>query len=69
MQVGDLVTWVSHDDPDFTGINLGIIVERNEEEDSPTGTLPATFWVRWHGNSDWSMTYEDEIVVISQISS
>tara|TARA_B100000131_G_scaffold207150_1_gene199228 strand:+ start:405 stop:614 length:210 start_codon:yes stop_codon:yes gene_type:complete len=69
MQVGDLVTWAVQDDPDFTGTNLGVIVECNEEEDSPTGTLPATFWVRWHGNSDWSMTYEDEIVVISPASS
>jgi len=69
MQVGDLVTWAVQDDPDFTGTNLGIIVECVGEEDSATGTMPATFWVRWNSNSDWSMTYEDEIVVISQISS
>ena len=69
MQVGDLVAWSSLGDPDGSQSAHGLVVELCAEEDSATGTIPACFWVKWHGHADWSMTYEDEVVVISELGS
>ena len=68
MKVGDLVAWESLDDPPY-GVDtssLGIVVEFDAEEDSATGTLPASAWVKWSGLYDWSVVYEDQVSVISE---
>jgi hypothetical protein len=64
MQVGDLVEWASLDEIDTQSeCKIGVVVEWDEATDQ----LPEAGWVRWIGNSDWSIVYEDQVVVISEV--
>ena len=62
MKVGDLVVLDTLDSCDVPNGTVGVIVEWDEAEE----TLPASGWVRWHGNFDWSIVYSDQVRVISE---
>ena len=68
MKVGDLVTWESLDDHPCGDeqCKLGVVVEFDAEEDSATGTLPASAWVKWNGSYSWTVVYEDQVNIISE---
>jgi len=70
MKVGDLVTWESLEDPPFGDdeCKFGVVVEYDGEEDSATGTLPASAWVKWNGSYSWTVVFEDQVSIISESS-
>ena len=60
VKAGDLVKWVPAAEP--SNSKVGLLVEW----DVATDELPASGWVRWQGEPDWSIVYEDDIEVISE---